>query len=480
MADRTVGSLCAAPWPIAVAALLAAGSGLGYSPAPGMKSSTAPAWLLADDTALVMGGTGIQVPNPSPAYIADVTTKYITPNFPEFTADQAQGLFTPENLYPLTGTKSLTLDQSLDQGVHILHDTIMQQVGEGNRLVVLGYSQSAVIAGLEMQKLAALPTEEQPRPDDLHFVLIGDPSNPNGGFFERLVGFTAPSIGATLTDATPSDTPYSTDIYTIQYDGYADFPKYPLNLLAVLNALMGVLYGHGMYPSLTPEQIADATQLATSPGYDGATTYYMIPTENLPLLEPLRSLPILGDPLADLIQPALKVIVDLGYDDPFATTTYADVPTPVGLFPNVDLLTVLNDLTRGAEQGFQQFESDLGSLSMPDPATLVAAAPPSMPSAPNDLVSELTHVVNTVTSVVATNYAALLPTADLLLTLLTSVPLYNFQLFMDGLDAGNLIDAIGNPLAADAALISMGLGLVGLNILNTATFTVDALTGLFT
>lgn len=466
----------AAPW---TAALLVATSPLAATPQIGVAVATPQANLLAGETALVMGGTGIQVPNPSPEYVTDITTKYISPKFPDFTAEQAQALFTPENLYPLTGTKSLPLDQSLAQGVQILHDAILQQVGNGNSVAVLGYSQSAVIASLEMAKLAALPAEERPNPADLHFVLIGDPSNPNGGFFERLVGFTAPSIGATLTGATPSDTPYSTDIYTIQYDGYADFPKYPLNLLADVNALLGVLYGHGMYPVLTPEQIAGATELATSPGYEGATTYYLIPTENLPLLEPLRSIPMIGDPLADLLQPVLKVIVDLGYDDPFAPTTYADVPTPVALFPNIDFSTVLGDLARGAEQGFQQFVSDLGSLSMPDPATLVSEAVPSMPAGDSDFLAELSHVVNTLTSVVATNYAALLPTADVLLAALISVPLYNAQLFMDGIEAGNLLDAIGNPIAADATLISMGLGLVGLNVLNTVTFTVDALTGLF-
>jgi len=475
------GHRFAAPWTFAGAALVVAASPLAATPEIGVTVATSQANLLAGETALVMGGTGIQVPNPSPGYVTDVTTKYITPNFPDFTADHAQGLFTPENLYPLTGTKSLPLDQSLAQGVQILHDAILQQVGNGNRVAVLGYSQSAVIASLEMEKLAALPAEERPSPDDLHFVLIGDPSNPNGGFFERLVGFTAPSIGATLTGATPSDTPYSTDIYTIQYDGYADFPKYPLNLLADLNALLGVLYGHGMYPVLTPEQIDGAAELATSPGYEGATTYYLIPTENLPLLEPLRSIPMIGDPLADLLQPVLKVIVDLGYDDPFAPTTYADVPTPVGLFPHVDFSTVLDDLARGAEQGFQQFVSDLGSLSMPDPATPVTTSLPAISFGDNgtDVAAEFAHIVNTLSAVIANNYAALLPTADVILAALTSVPLYNAELFIDGLEAGSLIDAIGNPIAADAALISMGLGLVGLNVLNTVTFTVDALTGLF-
>jgi hypothetical protein len=44
---------------------------------------------------------------------------------------------------------------------------------------------------------------------------------------------------------------------------------------------------------------------------------------DLPLLDPLRGIPVIGNPLADLVQPDLRVIVDLGYGD-----GYANVPTP--------------------------------------------------------------------------------------------------------------------------------------------------------
>ena len=46
------------------------------------------------------------------------------------------------------------------------------------------------------------------------------------------------------------------------------------------------------------------------------TNYYMIPTQNLPLLDPLRAIPVVGTPLADLLQPDLRVLVNLGYGDP--------------------------------------------------------------------------------------------------------------------------------------------------------------------
>ncbi|EFG79877.1 hypothetical protein HMPREF0591_0217, partial [Mycobacterium parascrofulaceum ATCC BAA-614] len=45
----------------------------------------------------------------------------------------------------------------------------------------------------------------------------------------------------------------------------------------------------------------------------GVTTYYLIPTANLPLLDPLRMIPVLGNPLADLLQPFLRPFIDFGY-----------------------------------------------------------------------------------------------------------------------------------------------------------------------
>jgi hypothetical protein len=71
---------------------------------------------------------------------------------------------------------------------------------------------------------------------------------------------------------------------------------------------------HAAYPDLTSAQISSAVHLQTQG--TTLTDYYMVPTENLPLLQPLRALPINGNPLADLVQPDLTVIVNLGYGDP--------------------------------------------------------------------------------------------------------------------------------------------------------------------
>src|SRR6202034_254616 len=97
-----------------------------------------------------------------------------------------------------------------------------------------------------------------------------------------------PSLGFVFDSATPSDD-YVTSIYSLEYDGFADFPRYPLNFLSDLNAFLGIATLHGTYlngfvpgnggPSA--EEIAAATPLPgsmdspTDPCTDCLTNYYM-------------------------------------------------------------------------------------------------------------------------------------------------------------------------------------------------------------
>lgn len=46
------------------------------------------------------------------------------------------------------------------------------------------------------------------------------------------------------------------------------------------------------------------------------TNYFMIPVNGLPLLDPLREIPLIGNPIADLLQPDLTLLVNLGCDNP--------------------------------------------------------------------------------------------------------------------------------------------------------------------
>jgi hypothetical protein len=86
---------------------------------------------------------------------------------------------------------------------------------------------------------------------------------------------------------------------------------YPINLVADLNAVLGIIYVH-MYlldNSLPPDP-------TTSPAYQGThgdTSYYFFETPDLPLFAPLRMLGV-PEPLIDVVEPLFRVLVELGYD----------------------------------------------------------------------------------------------------------------------------------------------------------------------
>ena len=83
--------------------------------------------LAAQNTALIMGPSG--VPIPKPTYIQSVFNLYIGPNYPGAIPFQ---LDTPEGLYPITGVKSLPLNVSVEQGLEILTAAIAEQIGRAS------------------------------------------------------------------------------------------------------------------------------------------------------------------------------------------------------------------------------------------------------------------------------------------------------------------------------------------------------------
>ncbi|RUP02973.1 MAG: PE-PPE domain-containing protein [Mycobacterium sp.] len=298
-------------------------------------------------TALLMGGTG---PSPLPwSGFQTLANSFITPTHPSY---DAQFLVTPSKMFPLTGPTSLTFDASIAEGMQRLNAAIMSLHAAGKDTVVFGLSQSSTVATLEMRYLQSLPAALRPGTDELSFVLVANPNRPDGGLLSRFPGLSIPFMGFTFNGATPANV-YPTIDYAIQYDGAADFPRYPLNLLATANALAGFAYIHPSY-SLSAAQFATGIVQPVSP--DSLTTYILIPTHDLPLLNPLRAVPFVGNPLADLIQPDLRVLVELGYD----RTAYQDVPAPFGLFPHIDPAVLAAQLQQGAVQGVDDALSGLG------------------------------------------------------------------------------------------------------------------------
>jgi hypothetical protein len=373
------------------------------------------------------------------------------------------------------------VDTSAVQGVTILDSAIKDQTAAGDHVVVFGYSQGVAVASQEEAQLAA--SSNRPSSDQLSFILVGDPSNPNGGINQRFAvpgaPFSFPSLGQTFNLAPAASNTYPTAVYTQEYDGFADFPQYPINLLADLNAYVGIFTQHFAYADLTPQQINSAIVLPTVG--DTTTTYYMIPTANLPLLVPVRLIPLIGNPLADLLQPDLRVLVNLGYGS--ITNGWspgpANVPTPFGLFPtNINPVDVLTALAKGIPQGITNALNDLKTPTLFDTSSLsgflagfhtFGFTPSNSPSLLQLLagftafgnggvpISTTGGIANTLTNVVAQDIAVVKPFADTAFALGVSLPQYDAELFASQLAAGNLLNAVGMPIAADVALAPYAL-----------------------
>ena len=422
---------------------------------------------LGDGTAFILGGSGLETPGQT--YANAIDAEYLAPR--DFTGT-TQVLTTPEALYPFLGPFTETFDQSEAQGQHLLDTAILNQIATGdvdaaNPVVVFGWSQSAVISSLLQPELASQGVPS----DDVHFVLVGDESAPNGGMLERFdlpdgTQPSIPSLGLTFSGPEASDL-YPTDVYTHEYDGFADFPQYPINPLSDLNAVLGIVFEHVTYPGLTAEQVADAIQLPTSAA-DTLTNYYEIPVTTLPLLEPLQLIPFIGNPLADLLNPDLSVLVNLGYGD--VDDNYlggwsqgdADVPTTLGFLPSSSVLEqVPQALANGLQQGITDAIKDLT-----DPNNYVY----SLPSWADQLGTTLENILPgtelSVLSIVPTTFQDLFdtfpphtgfPPLDVATALFITLPEIDYNVFTTELAAGNPVDAIGIPLAADLGILPLAL-----------------------
>jgi hypothetical protein len=329
--------------------------------------------------------------------------------------------------------------------------------------------------------------------DDVHFVLVGDPQNPNGGFentFDFPAGNTSAytAFGIPLLPPTPSDL-YPTDIYTIEYDGIADFPHYTTNLLSDLNALVGVFLAHFTYLDITPDQINSAVLLPGSEALtgEGLTDYYMIPDDNLPLLEPLLLIPGIGQPLYDLLEPDTQILVNLGYGSITEGWNQgpANVPSTFGLFPDINQTQLSDALSNGWQQGVTDALHDLQSpVSYQDQVAPLlpfanslytwgfAPENPSFTDVVDGLLKDIgfpvsdatlssspTDIINDISSTLSYDYSSLLPVADAINVFLTGLPAYDANIVTDQLDAGNLLNAILDPISANTALDSFNLEL---------------------
>ncbi|MDA2893486.1 PE-PPE domain-containing protein [Mycolicibacterium sp. BiH015] len=198
--------------------------------------------------------------------------------------------------------------------------TLNQALRDGTtgKQIVFAYSQGARVAGRWLTENAG--AEGAPTAQDLSFVLMGNPSRKYGGS-DRDWETTFPETEYRVIDVSQ------------QYDMASDFPDNPFNLLALLNANAGFFFTHQDYETV------DIYDEANYVWVEGNTTYVFVPTENLPLLKPLRWVG-LGF-LADALNAPLKEIVERAYDRSYLP---AQPGLPADLTPEPELLQgVSND-----------------------------------------------------------------------------------------------------------------------------------------
>jgi PE-PPE domain len=289
----------------------------------GVKAIIAEARLLANE-GWIMSGTG--VPTPDQDYLTSVEALYLTP----FSSYSFEPLTTPEQFCPIicvSGEPSLTFGESVNQGVSELNSVIVPALtGGANDVSVLGYSQSATVATVEMNDLIN-NTPANVNLSDLSFTLLGDPNSPIGGILDRFqfpdgVGQFSlspepqhvPFLDIPLSLATTPTDPFTTDIYTGEYDGWADFPEDPSNIFADINALIGIETVHPYYPDPTPGVNLDTTNMIDL-GTIGNTTFYDIPAP-LPTLAFMYDGGPAGQFFYDSFSPYAILTDDWAYGNP--------------------------------------------------------------------------------------------------------------------------------------------------------------------
>ena len=371
-------------------------------------------------TALIVPGTGTPDPDDVENYMQNAVDYYIVPNAASCPVDDCNpggvpyiAQFWPFPFEGWGGLSGAKWDVSVASGV----DSLNQQLGmvPEDPVVIFGYSQGATVSSIVKRDLAE--ANGGLLPDGIFFVLIGNPNLPNGGLFERLAVLGhVPILDATFGEPTPTNTAPPGEINTVnialQYDGVTDFPAYPINHLAVLNAAAGFQYIHGTYLApdgddpltetpygYTPAGLQIAMDCGQSPAncqVHGDTLYITIPAKTLPITQPFLDLgaatgtSALVEPIVDLVSPATQVLIETGYD----RTDYGQ-PTPFRLIPPINPVTLTVDLVEAVQEGVENALAPglapLGPTTQSGPQTEPAPVSTRIAAVQQDPAPELTE-----------------------------------------------------------------------------------------
>ena len=338
-------------------------------------------------SALVMGGTDQPHPAELGDYMPRVEQYFLDPMTScKVATCRLEPVDYPAEFYPFPqwgGLEAMTYDHSVADGVVSLTAALQNELTNptSEPIAIFGSSQSATVATILKRSLATATPEDK---DLLEIVLTGNPNRPNGGLLSRFAPLSIPPIGFTANGATPTDTGIKTTDIAFQYDIAADFPRYPLNLFALLNSFIGMDI-HGSYTvtrnGYTELELLQAIEDPANRQTFGDTTYITIPTKDLPLVQPIRQFGVaqgiseITEPLVALLEPTLRVLVELGYD---RSVEYGH-PTAGALFPRIDPGKLVFDLADAVRTGLEDAAAEIAATphSSPQPAPDLQAAEPA-------------------------------------------------------------------------------------------------------
>lgn len=222
----------------------------------------------------------------------------------------------------------LDSDRAILDGVRQAAIAVRQNSGD---VVIVGESMGSMVAWRVATELADGP--DPLARENVRVVVIAPPEMGVAQYFKE--GTPIPVLNYRVERIAKS--PYDMTIVIGEYDGWADPPDRPWNLIASANALAGIVYVHG-----PPIFTADVTGLSPTDyvkgdGQQGSVTTYLVPTAHLPLTQVFRDVGV-PDELVDKADQFLHPIIDAGYvrhDQPGDTRPYLydgeirrNVPSP--------------------------------------------------------------------------------------------------------------------------------------------------------
>lgn len=204
-----------------------------------------------------------------------------------------------------------------DLGSVRVNEAIAALRDDGTPITLFGHSQGGQVIYSALRGWAADPATA-PDSNRVSWVSIGNPEN---------------AFGGRDPDPIPADSPYQGTEVIRQYDGWADWPTDERNLLAVLNAAVGMstthVFGYFDVDLNDPGNVRYTPEGAD--GSPGNVTYVFVPSPMLPLVEMTGLLAPLLNPVLD---PILRPIVEAGYQRPIGPVGGSAVPAaPAAALP---------------------------------------------------------------------------------------------------------------------------------------------------